>query len=70
MQFEVATSNGQVDAFTRKQYLTFTLDLEVKIAKDVAQYPLHLVTYALAKFEVAVFNGLGDAFPKKYFLWP
>ena len=34
---------------------------------DVAQYPLHHVTYAHVKFEVATYNGLGgDALTRKY----
>ena len=37
----------------------FDLDLGVKVTHDVAQYPLHHVTYAYAKFEVATSNGLG-----------
>ena len=47
-------------------FLTFNLDLGVKVTqnvnlecgvkvtKNVAQYPLHHVTYAPAKFEVAI----------------
>ena len=31
-------------------------DLEVKVAKNVAQYPLHHVAYSSARFEVATFN--------------
>ena len=42
------------------------LDLEVKIIKNVAQYPLHHMIYAPAKFEVAKSNRLGgDAFTRK-----
>ena len=33
-------------------------DLGVKVTQDVAQYPLHHVTYAHVKFEVATCNGL------------
>ena len=40
----------------------FDLDLGVKVTQDVAQYPLHHVTYSDTKFEVATSNGLGDAF--------
>ena len=52
------------DAFTRKiYYLTF--DLGVKVTQNVAQYPLHRVTYSATKFEVARFNGLGgDTFTR------
>ena len=31
---------------------------------NVAQYPLHHVTYSPAKFQVATSNSLGDAFTK------
>ena len=41
------------------QYLTFDLDLGVKVTQNVAQFPLHHVTYSPTKFEVATFNGLG-----------
>ena len=37
--------------------LTLTLDQEQ--TGNGAQYPLHHMTYALAKFEVAMSNGLG-----------
>ena len=39
------------------------LDLGVKATQNIAQYPLHHVTYAPAKFEVDISNGLGrDSF--------
>ena len=41
-------------------YLTFDLDLEVKVTRNVTQYPLHVVIYASTKFEVATSNGLGE----------
>ena len=45
------------------------LDLWVKVTQNVAQYPLHHMTYAPAKFEVAMSNGLGgDAFTRKYII--
>ena len=41
------------------------LDLGVLATQDVAQYPLHHVTYAATKFEVARSNGLGgDTFTR------
>ena len=50
-----------------EMHLTFDLDLGVKITQNVAQYPLHHVTYLGTKFEVATFNGLGGgAFTRKY----
>ena len=33
-------------------YLTFDLDLGVKIIQNVAQYPLHHVTYSGLKFKL------------------
>ena len=36
--------------------LTFDLDLGVKVTQNVAQYPLHHVTYSATKFEVATSN--------------
>ena len=43
----------------------FDLDLRVKVTQNVAQYPLHYVTYSFTKFEVATSNGLGgDTFTR------
>ena len=39
--------------------MTFDIDLGVKVTQNIAQYPLHHVTYAPVKFEVATSNGLG-----------
>ena len=36
----------------------FDLDLGVKVTRNVAQYPLHHVTYSPTKFEVATSNSL------------
>ena len=45
------------------------LDLGVKVTQNVAQYPLHYVTYAAAKFGVVMSYGLGgDAFTRKCIL--
>ena len=44
----------------------FDLALGIKVTQDVAQHPLHNVTYAFAKFDVGTFNGKGDAFTRKY----
>ena len=47
----------------------FDHDFGVKVTQDVAQYPLHHVTYAHVKSEVATSNGLGgDAFTRKYII--
>ena len=40
-------------------YLTFELDLGVKVTGNVAKYPLHNVTYSAIKFVVATSNSLG-----------
>ena len=51
--------------------LTFDLDLGVKVIQNVAQYPLHHVTYSATKFEVTTSNGSGgDTFTRKYITWP
>ena len=47
--------------YKKIHYLTFDLDLRVKVTRNVTQYPLHHVIYASTKFEVATSNGLeGD----------
>ena len=35
----------------------FDLDLGIKVTQNVAQYPLHHVTYAPAKFDIASSHG-------------
>ena len=43
----------------------FDLDLGSRSPKNVAQYPLHHVTYSATKCEVATSNGLGgDTFTR------
>ena len=37
----------------------FDFDLCVKVIQNVAQYPLHHVTYALTEFEVTTSKGVG-----------
>ena len=57
--------------FKKIHYLTFDLDLGVKVTRNVAQYPWHHVISAQAKFEAAASKNLwGDAFTKKYIIWP
>ena len=49
----------------------FDLDPKVKVnvTQNVAQYPLHHVTYSATKFEVALSNSLGEAtFTRKYII--
>ena len=49
------------------QYLTFDLDLGVKISRNVSQYPLRYVTYSATKFEAATSKGFGgDSFTRKF----
>ena len=40
--------------------VTFDFNHQAKVTQNVAQYPLHHMTYAPAKFEVSVSNGLGE----------
>ena len=54
--------------YKKIKYLTFDLDLGVKVTQNVAQYPLHHVTYPATKFEVARSNRLGDTFTRKYII--
>ena len=44
--------------YRKKHYLTLTLG--VKVTQNVAQYPLHHMTYSATKFEVATSNSLGE----------
>ena len=51
--------------YKKIQHLTFDLDLGVKVTQNVAQYPLHHMTYSTIKFEVATSYGLGgDTFTR------
>ena len=45
----------------------FDLDLRVKVTRNVAQCPLHHVTYAPTEFEVTTSKALGgEAFTRKF----
>ena len=57
-KFEVNTTNGLGgDAFTRKYIISLlTLILGQGQSRNAAQYPLHHMTYAPAKFKAAMFN--------------
>ena len=45
----------------------YDLDLWVKVTQNVAQCPLHHVTYAPTEFEVTASKGLGgDALTRKF----
>ena len=67
-KFQVVMSNRLGgDAFTRKYIISLlTLTLGHGQTRNVAQYPLHHVTYVPAKFEAATANGEGGALPRKY----
>ena len=55
--------------YKKIQYLTFDLDLRIKVTQNVAQFSLHHVTCSATKFEVATSNGLGgDTFTRKYII--
>ena len=54
--------------YKKIQYLTFDIDLGVKVIRNFAQYPLHHVTYSATKFEVATSNRLGYTFTRKYII--
>ena len=57
--------------YKKIQYLTFDLDPKVKVTQNVAQYPLHHVTYPATKFEVTMSNRLGgDTITRIYNIWP
>ena len=40
-------------------YPLYVFDLDHGVTQNIAQFPLHHVTYAPSKFEVAISNGLG-----------
>ena len=51
-------------------YLIFDLDLVVNVPQNIAQYPLHHVTYAPENLETAMSNGSwGDEFTRKCIIW-
>ena len=57
--------------YKKIHYMTFDLDLGVKVTQNVDQNTLHHVTYAATTFEVATSNGLrGNAFTRKFIIWP
>ena len=44
--------------YKKIHYLTFDLEVGVKVTRNITQYPQHHVTYAQAKFEVATSKSL------------
>ena len=48
--------------------ILYDLDIGVKVTRNVAQCPLHHVTYAPTEFEVTKSKGLGDAFTRKFII--
>ena len=62
-KFEVATSKV-LEEMHLQENIIFD-----KVTRNVAQYPLHHVTYSAIKFEVATSNRLGgDTFTRKYII--
>ena len=51
--------------YKKKHYLTLTF--WVKVTRNVAQYPLHHVTYAHTEFEITTSKGLGRVVFKRKF---
>ena len=50
-----------------QENILFDLDLCFKVTRNVAQCPLHHVTFAPTEFEVTTSKGLGeDAFTRKF----
>ena len=45
--------------YKKVHHFTFDIDFRSGTTQNVAQYPLHHMTYAPSKFEVAMSNGLG-----------
>ena len=67
---EALTCSPSVSSQALYHWATALPILEVKNTWNGAQYPLHHVTYATAKFEVATSNSLGkDVFTRKYSIW-
>ena len=53
-----------------QENILFDLDLCFKVTRNVAQCPLHHVTFAPTEFEVTTSKGLGeDAFTRKFNIW-
>ena len=57
--FEVATTILQ-------ENIVYELDCAIKVTWNIAQHPLHHVTYATPKLEVATFKLWVDAFTREY----
>ena len=65
-KFEVAMPNSFGEKHLQESTL-FDLDLQVKVTLNVAQYPLHHVTYALTEFEATTSKALGgEGFTRKF----
>ena len=56
-KLKAATSNGLGGDCIYMELHYLTVDLRVNVTQDVAQYPLHHVTYSDTKFKVATSNG-------------
>ena len=66
-KFGEAASNNLGDAFTRKNMIR-PLIITYKVIQNVAQYHLHHLTYAAAKFKSATSNGLEIFLQKIHYL--
>ena len=64
-KFDIATSQGLGDDAFKEKTL-FDLDLQVKVTQNVAQCPLHHVTYAPTEFKITRSTALGEAFTRKF----
>ena len=65
MTYAPATFEVVKEQMHLQESTVFDLDLGVKVTGNVAQCPLHHVTYAATKFEVARSYGLGgDTFTR------
>ena len=70
--FSLANSCRQIHIFCAKFIIsshlaTLAIGSANPVARNVAQYPLHHVTYSATNFEVATSKGLGgDAFTRNF----
>ena len=65
-KFDIATSHGKEKMHLQENTL-FDIELQVRVTGNVAQCPLHHVTYAPTEFEVTTSKALGgEAFTRKF----
>ena len=64
-KFDIATSHGK--KMHLQENTLFDIELQVRVTGNVAQCPLHHVTYAPTEFEVTTSKALGgEAFTRKF----